>query len=273
MMDTDVKEEIGLLGEFDSEDLSRDNDVPAGERPVLTNDREGPKQFFEKPEGVPDEFWDKEKGVYKADDIYKAYQTEQQKALGLRQKLSKGFQNAPQDPSGYQIGEELEIRDEAEVEKLKTLAHKAGLSQEQFSTLLKEVSESLGEDSGHDAEEVEMRAQRVYEEEMKKLGENAPQMINNLKDWGRTLYKQGVYSEDEYKEFLNMPVSATQVMLLSKLRQASGYVMDVPTSSSTPASGDYSREEINKILASKEYDQGDPVLRKKVDEYFARMYS
>lgn len=272
MMDTEVKEEIGLLGGFEEADLTADDSTPPGERPVLTNDKEGPKQFFEKPEGVPDEFWDREKGVYKADDLYKAYQTEQQKALGLRQKLSKGFQNAPQDPSGYQIGEELEIRDEAEAEKLKVLAHKAGLSQEQFSTLLKEVSESFGDDNGHDPEEVEMRAQRVYDEEMKKLGENAPQMISNLKDWGRTLYKQGVYSEDEYKEFLNMPVTATQVMLLSKLRQASGYVMDIPTNSA-PVSGDYSREEINKILASKEYDQGDPVLRKKVDDYFARMYS
>lgn len=272
MINTEVKEEVGLLGDFNEADLAQDDNTPPGERPVLTNDREGPKQHFEKPEGIPDEFWDKEKGAYKAEDLYKAYQAEQQKALGLRQKLSKGFQNAPQDPSGYQVGDEFEIQDEAEAEKIKTLAHKVGLSQEQFSTLLKEAHEIFEDNNGYDAEEVEMRAQRVYEEEMRKLGENAPQMISNLKDWGRTLYKQGIYSEDEYKEFLNMPVNATQVMLLSKLRQASGYVMDVPTSSS-PVSGDYSREEINKILASKEYDQGDPVLRRKVDDYFARMYS
>ncbi len=263
--------EIGLLGEFNEEDLSVDDDTPDGERPVLINDKNGSKQFFDRPEGVPEEFWDKDKGVYKSEDIYKAYQAEQQKALGLRQKLSKGFQNAPQDPSGYQLAEGFEVRDEEAVNKLKSLAHKVGLSQEQFNTMLKEATE-FEDGNSHDPEEANLRAQQVYEQEMSKLGENAPQIINNIKDWGRTLYKQGIYSEEEYKEFLNMPVNATQVNLLSKLRQASGYVMDVPVGSA-PVDGDYSREEINKILASKEYDQGDPVLVKKVNDFFNRMYS
>jgi len=271
MTEYDVKDEVSLLGDFDESELMEDDTTPPGERPVLTNDREGIKQYFEKPEGFPDEFWDKENGVYKAEDIYKAYLNEQNRVLGLRQKLAKGFQEVPKDPSGYQIIDDLEVQNEAEAEKLKALAHKAGLSQEQFSILLKEVHESFSDDDGDDAEEVEMRAQRVYEEEMSKLGEEAPQMISNLRDWGRTLYKQGVYSEEEYKEFLNMPVTASQIRLLSKLRQVSGYTMDIPTQSS-PTSGDYSREEINKILASPEYDRGDPVLRRKVEDYFNRMY-
>ncbi len=267
-------EEKSLLGDFDPSELESQPENP-GDAVVLQRGQDGKvKQTFEKPEDLPNEFWDPENGTYKADEILKAYKAEQQKALGLRQKLSKGFQNVPQEMTAYQVdAEDFEINDEGELNAFREIAFNNKLTQEQFNGLIRDLHKYTSQlsDGDNSPEDRQQYAEQMFQQEMSKLGEDAPKIITNLRSWGRSMVQQGVMSEDDYKTFLDMPVTAEQVQILNKLRYASGYIKDIPVNSIGVSSGP-SREEIDKILASPEYDRGDPVLVKKVQDYFKQVY-
>lgn len=273
MENNEVMEDKGLLGDYDPSELSVQPEHP-GDAIVLQRGPDGqPKQTFERPSDLPQEFWDDENGSYRSEEILKAYKAEQQKALGLRQKLSKGVQNVPQDVNAYQVdGEDLEVGDENELNAFREIAFNNKLSQEQFNGLIRDLQKySADLQGGEDPEDRQQYVENVYQQEMSKLGEDAPQIISNLRSWGRSLVQQGVMSDDDYKAFLDMPVTAEHVRILNTLRHASGYITDIPVNSSGLISGT-SKEEIDKILASPEYDRGDPVLIKKVNDYFEQMY-
>jgi len=93
LTDTNVQtEELSLLpaDDFDFDEAERVDDGV-----VLKRTDNQITQTFQKPDNLPAEFWDEEKGTYKSDSILSALEQEKQKALALRQKLSKGFHNVP----------------------------------------------------------------------------------------------------------------------------------------------------------------------------------
>ncbi|MBW8308087.1 MAG: hypothetical protein K0M45_00335 [Candidatus Paracaedibacteraceae bacterium] len=267
-MEENIVEERSLLTGVEENDSAetnqQDQDVV-----VLENG----KQKFDRPADIPDHFWNEEEGSYKADEILKALKEEQQKALSLRQKLSKGFHNVPQTADHYSLeAEDLEI-DEEELSQFKTIAHKNGLTQEQFNSLIKDLHETYSEEeeaNAYNTQLSEAYAQKMYEEEMGKLGPDGKQVITNIRSWGRSLLKQGVINQEHFDTLVSMPVSANEIKLLDILRNVSGHIANIPTG--IGESTDHASEaEIHKILASPDYEK-DPVLQRKVKDYYERVY-
>ena len=99
MTDTNVQtEELSLLPEdnFDFDEAERVDDGV-----VLKRTDNQITQTFQKPDNLPAEFWDEEKGTYKSDSILSALEHEKQRVSTLRNKLSKGFQNVPDTADHY----------------------------------------------------------------------------------------------------------------------------------------------------------------------------
>lgn len=266
-MEENIIEERSLLAGIEDEvevEETQDQDIV-----VL----EHGKQKFERPEGIPDHFWNEEEGAYKADEILKAYKEEQQKALSLRQKLSKGFHNVPQSPENYTLAEDdIEVNEE-ELDKFREIAHKNGLTQEQFNSLILDLHDTYGNDEGdsnYNFQLSEEQAQRILNEEMEKLGPNGTQVLTNIRSWGRSLMKQGVISQEHFDTLINMPVSAEQVKVLDILRNISGHIANIPAGIGDP-SGLASEEEINMMIASPDYETN-PVKQKAVRDYFEKKY-
>jgi hypothetical protein len=199
----------------------------------------------------------------------------------LRQKLSKGHQNVPPEANAYQLqfeDQDIEIsEDDDGIQLFRDIAFKNNLSQEQFNGIVteffnayKEGNLESNDNDEDDPELAEQNAQAYMEAERSKLGENADQILSNINAFGRALYKQGVLSKDDLETFSNIGVTAENVRVLDKLRVAAGYISDIPVDVQ-PVSGLPSKEEIDKIVADPNY-WSDPVLQKKVSNYFAQVY-
>lgn len=232
------------------------------------------KKTFQRPDNVPEQFWDPDNGSYKGDDLFKAYKAEQDRAEGLRKKLSKGFQNVPDMPEKYQIdlGEDFEINtDDDGIQMFREISHKYGLSHEQFNGVLKEFSERMGDFSDDsDSGNFDEYKEQYFQEQIESLGDKGPALIKNVATYGRTLLTQGVFSEEEYNAFVAMPRSAAELKALNKMRMAAGYINDVPIDIGAPTD-QLSEAEVQKMIADPNYDR-DPVLQRKVTDYYTRKY-
>ena len=76
-----------------------------------------------------------------------ALEHEKQRVSTLRNKLSKGFQNVPDTADHYVLdgfdGEDISEEDAESLQRFKEIAHKNGLSQEQFNSLLSDFKEAF----------------------------------------------------------------------------------------------------------------------------------
>lgn len=262
------------LLEVEDTDTNAINEAKEAEKPIDTDVSIKP----EKPESLPIEYWDAEKNTVKTDDLIKAYESEKSKALGLRQKLSKGFQDAPKDVSGYQLewdDEETPLdEDNPMLATFKEIAFENKLNQEQFNGFLKSFHKAFKEGKLEQTQEMSEAQNKEWQEtEMKRLGSNHKQIVDGYKSWGRSLVQNKVLTEDEFAEFVKMPASAEHIKILTKLKQASGYINDIPQSG-VSVDGGKTREEIDALIASPEY--GDEIkgaaIRKTVADYFKSLH-
>jgi hypothetical protein len=271
MQETEIVEEKGLLSVGDTdegfEERSEHDDVI-----VLEKQDNEFKQKFEKPDNIPIEFWDEEKGTYNHNEILKALEEEKKKALSLRQKLSKGFHNVPETPDHYEIEgipEDSGVNDE-QINEFKKIAHKNGLTQEQFNSLLKDFSETFQPDENDTKAMSEEFATKIYQEEMAKLGNDAQNYINTIRGWGKSLVKTGALTQEDYKTLTGMAVTANEVKLLDKLRQVSGYIRSVPSFEGDSDSGDL-KAEADRLMSHPDYGR-DPVMQRKVQQIYQKLY-
>ncbi len=242
------------------------NDDQRGKLKELTTK----KSDNQRPDNVPEQFWDAEKGEIKIDALLKS-QADSRKAyedLKKQQGNKKGttvekaedyvFENS--DEVKAVLGHELE-KDDPALGLFANIAHKLGLTQEQYqegvATFLTGAKEF-------------MPASISIEDEMKKLGENGDAVMKSVLNWGEQLKDNGLWSEDELEEIVIMGSTATGLSALNKLREHFGGEKVIPLNAG--ASGELpSKEELYKAVASKEYDE-DPVYRKKIDDQFKQVF-
>lgn len=145
-------------------------DMVGGEQ--TTEQPSGEQAASERPENVPEKFWDSEKGEVRLDDALKSY-SELEKRFG-------SFTGAPEE---YAIGlsEELteqgvEIdKDDPMLEAATKFAQDAGMSQEGFNGMLNLYA--MNQLAMQKAEQEAMVA------DIASLGDNADRRINNLTQW------------------------------------------------------------------------------------------
>jgi hypothetical protein len=229
----------------------------------------------EKPDGLDDAFWDEENKSIKQDDLIEAYKKEQEKALGLRRKLSeKGTDKAPKSAEEYMLDEslnELLPSDSPTTSLLKEKALEAGLSKDKFNAFLSSVMPALKEngmiaDAPLSEEEQKQQFEEFKQAELDKLGKDGPKILQGLANWGAGMVNSGALSKDELPVFESMITDADSMTVLTKIMGMTGQ-KPIPVKTSVQ-DGLPSREEIDAIIASKAYDEGNPEAHRKVKEYF-----
>jgi len=183
---------------------------------------------------------------------YKTVADQAKAYAGLESKLG-AFTGAPED--GYKvelpegIDAELITADDPMLISFNEWANKAGLSQEEHSNLLGIYVNGM------------MEAQPSIEDEIKRMGKDAPQRINNLTSWART-----VFDEAEMQTLEGMATSAENFSVLEKfksmLRES-----DVSAPSNAKSIDSTTKEALYELVKDPKY-QDSPVFRKEVDKKF-----
>lgn len=229
-----------------------------------------------RPEDLDESLWDDEKKEIKQDELLEAYKKEQEKSLGLRRKLSeKGNVKPPKDVNEYQLDESLnEIlpSDSETTSLIKDKALEAGLTTDQFNNFMTKLMPALNEKGliakNEELSEEDQKAE--YEAfkntELEKLGPDGPKVLQALVNWGDGMVNTGAISQDELPVFQRMVTDAESMSLLMKIRSLTGEI-GIPVRTAV-TEGLPSRGEIDNIIASKAYDEGDAKLHKKVKDYF-----
>lgn len=278
------EQETGLLGGASQTDLEMPKqEVEETSINVFAEEPETPEATkMERPEDLPAEFWDEEAGNFKSNDIYEEMKKQKDIALGLRQKLSKGIptSEAPEAPESYQLDSEniaevlgYEIpEDDVGLGIFKKVAFENGLSQTQFESIftgyMKEAVEN--EDLKYDDEQEQVDPQEYIDAEMGKLGKEAPALVQGIKNWNQQLFYDGLFNEEQLKTAQNMGMNAEEIRVINIYRAAAGN-LSIPEMGNT-IDGMPSQQEIDKIMASPDYEN-DPVMQKKVTDYFQQKYT
>lgn len=202
----------------------------------------------ERPEYLPENFWNQEKGEADIESMAKSWRD-------LRAKISKGAHNAPADGK-YDLTA-LEMPDDNPMAgTLVSWAKDNGISQAQFDELATKIRTTAQEVMG--AEQIDPAA------ELKKLGPNANAMVNGMVDWARGLVSKGVWSKDDFEEFKIMGGTARGLQALVKIREA--YEGRVPLETA-PLDGAPSKEELYAMVNDPKY-KTDAAYRQKVERMF-----
>ena len=185
----------------------------------------------ERPESIPEQFWDKDKGEIKTEALAKSYadlRKEFNKQKGGK-KEDKALETSEEYLKDYEVPKEYETEDGVKsLDRIRDIgsddpvivsfskaAHKFGLSKDQFNGIVGEVlsgaNDMLPEPFNRDAE-------------MEALGgeDKALPLIQTNQKWLLHKHKNGVLNEDQYKYALEFGTTAIGVETLNKLRVDSG---------------------------------------------------
>jgi hypothetical protein len=239
---------------------------------------EAEEQKSARPDSVDEAFWDPETNSIKQDELLDAYNQEKEKALGLRRKLSEKGGKPPKDVGEYSYNEdlfELLPADSPTTKILKDTALDAGLSKEQFGKFINAVMPALDAEGvifKPEAEKTPEEKQQEFEEyrdaELAKLGKDGPGILQRLANWGNGMVNKGVISKDEKPVFEAMITDAPSIALLTKIMSLTGE-STIPVKTAV-ADGLPSRAEIDQLIASPEYENGNADVHRKVKEYFEK---
>lgn len=225
----------------------------------------------EKPEFLPEELWDADNKQVKLNDLLKAYEADNKRMKGLRDKLAKGGKSeAPKSIDEYDLkyGEQ-DFTDDEVYRFAREAALEAGVSKDAFSKFMNKFLGATAEWSGTPLTEEQKQAQ--YDAHLKaeyaKLGTNATAIVRSVVNWRDNLVAEGYLDKEQAEIMTNLATSAEVIKLFNSLRAMHGG--DIPMSDSFD-DGLPSDAEIAKMIGSKEYMDGDPAVTKKVDELLTR---
>lgn len=203
-----------------------------------------------KPEYLPDNFWDNEKGEANIEGLAKSWSD-------LRKTISQGKHKAPADGK-YDIskfGDGAETNPMANT--LMSFAKDHGLSQVQLDDLVEKLQSQAKEVMG---EPIDAKA------EMAKLGPNANAVVDGMVNWARGLVNKGIWGADDFEEFKVMGGTANGLKALMKVREA--YEGRIPIESA-PNDSAPSKDDLYQMVADPRY-QTDAAYRAKVERLFSQ---
>ena len=211
----------GLMG-----DAHRDDQDPDPEK------KDDEVQAGERPKDIPEQFWDKEKGILKAEALGKSYadlrkefnKLQKSKQNGKALDTAEAYLEDFQTPTEYENeeGEKVNLdrirdipTDDPGLVAYSKAAKKWGLSKEQFEGVMLDVlagsNDGLPEPFNRQAE-------------LDALGgeDKALPVIQTNQRWLLHLHKTGILNEDQYKYSLDFGTTAIGVETLNKIRVNSG---------------------------------------------------
>lgn len=247
----------GLLDNVSATDENKSTENPAASEishkaePVAATAVPGqiPGTPKEKPEYLPDNFWDAENGEANYEAMAKSW-------TDLRKTISQGKHKPPADGKydTKSFGDEMDQNPIANT--LVGWAKENNLSQAQFDDLATKLRSQ--------AEEV-MQSQSIdTKAELAALGPNANAVIDGMVGWARGLVSKGIWGPDDFEEFKIMGGTANGIRALMKLRESyEGRIpLDVAPNESAP-----SKDDLYQMVGDPRY-KTDPAYRQKVEKMF-----
>ena len=247
-----MSEETGLLDNVpESEEVADPNTANAQAAGI---DHQAAEEF-EKPEWLPENFFDPKKGP-KYEDLAKSYGE-------LRKQFSQGKHKAPED-GNYDVklfADKGVKEDDPVLGTYKEWAKEYGISQKAFESLAGKILDMAGEGAQQEV--------RSIEDERAALGPNADAIIRGMADWGRNLVRKGVWSDEDFKEFQVFGGTAAGLKAAMKLREA--YEGRIPDLKAAPTDAQMSEQELQSMVGDPRYLK-DPAYRAKVEKAFEQFY-
>ncbi|MCH9835209.1 hypothetical protein K0U83_06080 [bacterium] len=203
-----------------------------------------------KPEYLPDNFWDGDKGEANYEALAKSWSD-------LRKTISQGKHKAPEggkyDTAIWGDGAEENPMAQA----VTNWAKENGISQAQFEDLVGNLQSQ--------AKEL-MSGQMVDPaEEMKKLGPNGNAVVDGMVNWARGLVQKGIWGADDFDEFKVMGGTANGLRALMKVRES--YEGRIPIETA-PNENAPSKDDLYQMVGDPRY-KTDAAYRQKVEKLFS----
>jgi hypothetical protein len=223
-------------------------DAPAGETdgvPVMVDDDDDgittdpPVAVAERPENIPENFWNPESGEVETDKLAKAY-------TDLRSKMDSGKHKAPKDGK-YDFSAYPDLADEEDDELLGSFSEilkDEGISQDGADKLLTLWQETNGM--------ISEEADKTIAEQKELLGRNGDKIIESTENWLVKLNSSGVISDVELEAVANSTNDARVVTALNKIRRSYNE-MDVPSVEASIATGAIDPLELQSMMSDPRY--------------------
>lgn len=203
-----------------------------------------------KPDYLPDNFWDNEKGEANYEGLAKSWSD-------LRKTISQGKHKAPEGGKYDTTSFGATAEEHPIANTLVSWAAENGLSQAQFDDLASKIRSQ--------AEDV-MASQAIDPaEEMKKLGPNGNAVVDGMVNWARGLVQKGIWGADDFEEFKVMGGTANGLRALMKVRES--YEGRIPIET-TPNENAPSKDDLYQMVADPRY-KTDAAYRQKVEKLFS----
>lgn len=215
-----------------------------------------------RPAYVPEQFWDAEKKEIRHEAVFKSMSDTRQalKTAGGKKgttvESADGYKyEAPKVPDHIDASP-----DDPTVKALRDISFKAGLTQEQFNTLV----------GGYFEHATKLLPAPDLAAEKAKLGENAEAVMEAVEAWGQELVNSGIWAPEEFDEIVGMGSTADGLRALNKLREAYGGQQIPLNPGEGGEGGGWSLEECYEKAGTAEYYSSES-FRKKVDARIAKL--
>ncbi len=233
-----------------------------------------PEVLADRPDFVPEKFWNEETGEVKLQDICHSYSNAEQLISGKEEAWEERIKSKmdleskeliPESPDKYELPDLLEGINEEMVESnpimedFRKYAHENKVSPDQFKNLVNMYLDKLV-----------YPQQKAFEEESKKLGDNGPERL----DAANSFVTANFTPEEAQLIQYTLGTSALGVDILEKvqnLTKSTRVMADAVAKPQSPLTLAKVRE---KMKDPKYFDprHKDPAYIKEVDDDFARLY-
>ena len=226
-------------------------------------DKSGQTKITERPDNIPEKFWNAEKGEPRTDSLLKAYGD-------LEKQVRGGKTKAPDD---YVVNIDDALKSSVDAEKMKDdpmlgwfkgFAKENGLSQEQFDGALNGYMKQAAEELENGPQPPDPKVER------EKLGKNADAIIENQAQFMKGLFDRGQIDEDGLQEMLIFTETAAGIKAFQALRDHYGDAQKIPMNIQ-PGGGAKTAAELQKMVSDSKYGE-DPEYTRMVDAEYEKKY-
>lgn len=219
-----------------------------------------PVKDGERPEWLPEQFWDKDKKTTNTEALVTSWKD-------TRKALDAKGSKAPAKAEDYKFEAAKDAKygeikaDDPLMAVFRTAAHKHGIPQEAFQGIVSEVLAGIFEGMPEPMDPAK---------ELEKLGKNGQAVVDNVVGWITGLETGGTLSKDEADEMIRIGATANGIKALSKIMARAGE-KSIPLDSAPAGEGLPSKEELYAAVRDPKY-QTDPAYREKIDAQFKKVF-
>ena len=253
----EVKEDKGLLGNAQTEHEAK-KDEPIGEPETIPHLAEDVKEkIAEKPDYVPEKFWDNDKGKTREEEVFKSLSE-------LEKQFSQGKHKAPENYDDKILADAGYDKDDEIVGAYTKWAKDNKISQKAFDDLAGSIIGMAGERE----QEEKINSER----EVEKLGPNAKEIISQNLEWKESLERKEIITKEENDLLNEWGATAQGNLLIRKFRGMINGKESLPTISSTdlPESLDEFNSRMQEAMSDERYGNDAAYTRKIELEYERR---